>query len=252
MIEATGLTGAEFAVLLASFLAGGLVKGALGFGLPLVVVSTAPIFVSVDIVLIANATVMPFSNTLQIVQSGRVAASISRFRLLYIALILTLPFGVALGSVISTGMLTVVLGVVVMAFTALQALSPRLQIRPDLERPFGAATGALAGIIGGLTTVNGPIMTLFAVGLGVERRMMVSMQGLAYLITGLILAVGYAGIGLIDGSRLATGLICIAPAFLGMWVGNRLAQRLPQAVFRQVVLAVLFVAGANLALGPGA
>ncbi|MEM6971268.1 MAG: sulfite exporter TauE/SafE family protein [Pseudomonadota bacterium] len=246
MIEVFGIPGFAFAGLMASFLAGGLVKGMIGFGLPLVVVSLAPLFTEVGVFLAANAVVMPFSNAMQVYQGGPPRPTVTRFRGLFAVMLITLPLGVLAAGSVTPETLMLILGLVVMGFTALQAANPRLMIAPRHEGPAGLLTGALAGLIGGLTTVNGPIITLFAVGTALERRVMISLQGVAFLLSGLVLTIGYAGIGILDSGRVLTGLACILPAWAGMWLGNRLAARIPQALFRRIVLAVLFVAGGNL------
>jgi uncharacterized protein len=45
---------------------------------------------------------------------------------------------------------------------------------------------------------------------------------------------------------LPTAIAAVVPSFLGLWVGQRLRRRVPQALFRKLVLLALLAIGAKL------
>ncbi|MEO0763610.1 MAG: sulfite exporter TauE/SafE family protein [Pseudomonadota bacterium] len=234
--------------LLATFFAGGLVKGGIGFGMPLVSLSLAPLFIEIEQALVANAMVLPFTNALQIRQAGALGETLRRFWPLALTLALVMPFGVWLGTLISPEGLSLSLGIAIMTFTVIQGTNPRLALPVAREKPIGAVVGVFAGITGGLVTINGPFFILYLVGIGAERRLMLSSLGVFFMVTGLILAVAFVSVGVMTAERAAAGIACLPPSLLGMWLGNRLGRRIPQQTFRAIVLAGLFIAGANIAL----
>ncbi|MEM6490704.1 MAG: TSUP family transporter, partial [Pseudomonadota bacterium] len=160
--------------MLAAYGAGGIIKGGLGFGLPLVTLSITPLFVALDLAIVANAVVLPLINIVQIKQAGGLVPAFRRFLPLILPLALCLPLGVWLGTRISAPALTLALGIVIMVSTLIQVANPRLVLPRHLERPGAVVTGLAAGTIGGLTTVNGPLFVLYLVSLGIERRVMMA------------------------------------------------------------------------------
>jgi hypothetical protein len=248
LTEALGITSGAALLGLGVFFVGGIVKGGLGFGLPLVTVSLLPLLVPIDLAFAINALLIPFVNVWQIRQAGRTAEALRRFWPLPVALCLTLPLSVRLGAGIDTGTLTLALGLVVMLFTVVQAFNPRLAIPARLERPGAALTGVAAGLVAGLTTINGPFFVLYLVGRATERPVMMGALGIFFLLTGALLALSFTALGRIDAARVIAAGLCLVPALAGQWLGNRLGARVPQALFRKVVLAGLFLAGANITL----
>ncbi|MEO1775764.1 MAG: sulfite exporter TauE/SafE family protein [Pseudomonadota bacterium] len=248
MIDALDLSAPAALGVLAAFFAGGLMKGGLGFGLPLVTISITPFFVPVDLAIALNAAVLPFVNMLQVWQAGTLGETLRRYWPLILMLSLTMPIGVLLGLAVSAEGLTLALGLAITAFTLFQWVNPRLVLPQRLERPIGAGVGVVAGICGGLTSINGPFFVLYLVGLGVERRVMMSALGVFFLLTGVLLSGSFAAVGLLDGPRLLAALACLLPAFAGMAAGNRLARRVPQEAFRRIVLSGLLLLGLNITL----
>ncbi|MGF1554136.1 MAG: TSUP family transporter [Paracoccaceae bacterium] len=247
MSDALGI-GAPWALaaMLATYFMGGIVKGGLGFGLPLVTLSLMPLFLPADLAIAVNAIVLPFINVVQIAQAGGPALALRRFWPLILTLVATMPLGVALGRGIAPEALTLALGLAVVAFTTFQWASPRLALPARLERPLGALTGAGAGVVGGLVGINGPFFLIYLVGLQVERQMLMAALGVFFFLTGVVLTASFWVAGVIDAPRAGAALACLIPAMVGQALGNRLSRRLPVEAFRAVVLGGLMIVGLNI------
>lgn len=241
------LSGATLLGLAVAFLLGGFAKGALGFGLPLVTISILPYFVAIELALALNAATLLLMNIAQFVQGGAMADTVRRCWPLLGGLVLGVPLGATLVNIVDGAMLQAILGAFVMLFVLVSVASPQFRVSPRWVVPAGWGTGFVAGIIGALTTANGPILVMYLVGLDVPRMVFVASLAWLFLVTGACNVVAYWSIGILDAERLLLGVLCMLPAALGMVAGNRLADRLPASLFRRVVLGVLFVLGANLA-----
>jgi len=246
MSEWLGLGLLEIAGLLFVYFIGGLVKGGSGFGLPLITISVLPLIVPIDVALAVNAVVLPFVNIFQFGSSGHAGATVKRFWPVVVGLFVGVPIGALFVHAIAPETLTIALGIFVMAFVVLTALSPRVEIPQRFEKPAGGLTGILAGILGALTTANGPAFVIYLVGVGAERRVMVAALGLFFLVSGVLIAGSFWAIGILDERRVLIAAICVWPILAGMWVGNGIGERLPQAAFRKAVLSLLFLLGANM------
>lgn len=248
MTGALGIDAAQAAGVLAAFCLGGLMKGTFGFGLPLVTISTLPLIVPIDLALALNALILPPTNLWQFLRAGRPGETVRRFWPLILGLCIAMPFGATLVASVPAPELTIALGIAIMAFSAFNWLSPRIAIPAAREKPVGAAIGVAAGVVGGITTVNGPFFIMYLVGIGADRRLMLSALGLFFLITGAVLSGAFVAFGVLDGPRALFGLGCLVPVAAGMWLGDRAARRLSVGAYRTLVLVALFCLGANLAI----
>lgn len=238
----------DLASLLAIFVGGGMVKGALGFGLPLVTVAVLPLVVPVDFALAINALILPFTNIAQLVQTGEIRKTLLRFRYVIGGVVLGVPLGAALVTSVSEDVLMLALGVFIVVFVALTLFTPHLTVPPGRDREVAASVGLLAGVLGALTTANGPLFVMHLVALKVDRRMFLSALGLLFIISGALISGAFWIAGLMDLSRLIVAGLCLPAALLGMKIGNGIGTRIPAAKFRALVLAVLCLLAANLVL----
>lgn len=95
---------------------------------------------------------------------------------------------------------------------------------------------AIAGVVGAAFTAPGPIFALYFTSLGLDRRGLASVIGLAAIATGLPIFGAFRASGVLDGPRALM-------AFLGIWIGDRLDRRLPVEIFRRPALPMLFCRG---------
>ena len=226
----------------------GLVKGALGFGLPLTAMALLPFVLPVEIALGVNAVMLFVANGVQLARTGRTVETVRRFWPLCAGVGLAAPLAATLLGGLDRATLSLLLGLAICLFAALTHFAPSAPVPPRAERPVGFGVGMVAGACAALTTVNGPVFVIYLLGLELDRRGMMAALGLALLATGAAVSGAFMTIGLLDPQRLVLALLCLVPALLGMSLGDRLAARLPAARFRALVLGAVFVLGANLAL----
>lgn len=230
----------------AIFLAGGIVKGALGFGLPLVTMSALPLFLPIEVALALNALVGPFNNFMQLRYGGNIRAVIHRFRGVVIGTAIGAACGAMIVSYVAENVLLLVLGVTILVFTATNLAAPSLQIPPRLEARTGWFVGGIAGVVGALTMGNGPIYVMYLVGLKLERKMMVATLGLFFFVTGSVVAISFLLLGMLTLPMVWLAAGCLVAGQVGMWIGINIAERISAELFRLVVLTALVVLGINL------
>ncbi len=221
------------------FIFGGTVKGATGFGLPLTTISLLPLVVPLDLALALNTLVVPITNAAQSVAYGPALANI-RICLPLVAGVAATVF-LAAAAVASVGeeALRVAMGLLLIGFAALSFAAPRLRVSKRMERPAGFAAGMAGGVAGAAFTAPGPIYAMWFAGLGLERRRFIGAMGVAMFASGLLVSGAFWASGILDGPRAAMSAACALPAFLGMWIGERLARRLDQETFRRIILLML-------------
>lgn len=243
-----GLSPAALAIILCAFLVGGFLKGALGFGLPLLTMATVTLVAPVPVGLALNAVVTTILNVAQSAEGGRARPVIARFWPLHASL----PAGVAVGAAflatVDEAGLRLVLGLLVLAYVATTAFGLRLRIAPARERAAGVLTGLVGGVVAALTTANGPVLLMYLLGIDLDRTDFRVAIGQMFLASGLLAGAVFVALGLLDAERAALGLICLIPAAFGVWAGLRLGRRLDPRLFRAAVLAGLGAIGLNYTL----
>ena len=242
------LTPAIFAFACAVTMLGGFVKGAVGFAMPLVMISGMGIVIPPELIIAGIVFPIVISNVLQVARSGvgnAQAAVKGHWRYLVIVCIMILVSAQFVRS-IPTDVMFLVLGVPVIVLCALQLIGWRPSIAARWRRVFEWAAGSLAGTLGGLTGTWGPPTVLYLLALGTPRDKQMSIQGVIYGVGSFMLLIGHLQSGVLNAQTWGFSAALVPPALLGMWLGFRMGDRLDQDRFRRVTLWVLVFAGANL------
>lgn len=237
---------ATVAGVLAVFVLGGVVKGMLGFGLPLTTMAMLPFLIPIEAALAVNILMLFATNVAQLIQIGRVRETMVAYAPVLWGIALGVPAGAAMVSVFTDNALLGALGAMVLAFSLLSLVAPELAIPAARARTFGWGAGLSGGAVSALTTVGGPLFVMYLVGLRTEREMFLSGLSLFFILSGALTIGAFVLLGIFDAERLALFGLSFPAALLGMGAGNWLGRRLSAERFRAVVLLALAVLGANL------
>jgi hypothetical protein len=241
------LTLAEWLLALALGLAAGVVKGLVGFGMPLILMTGLTLVMPPPLALAGLILPTLATNGVQALGGGwaAVRATILRFRLFLLvgAGALALSGGLVLR--LEAGLLFLLTGLPVTAF-ALMLLCGWQPRPPRATRPWEAGLGAISGFLGGFSGIWGPPTVIWLTALGLEKTDHIRAQGVIYGLGALALALVHLVTGVLNAATLVLSAALTVPALAGLWLGQTLLNRVSQAGFRRAVLVVLLVAGLNL------
>jgi hypothetical protein len=246
MTAAIDLTLIQATALAIGFFLGGFVKGGLGFAFPLIIIAIATHFVTLDLVLATVSVLQPCINIFQFANGGNMTATLIRLWPMILGLGIGAPIGAMLLPLVDRQILLLGVGLFIIAFVFWLQLRPTIHIPPRAEGRVGGIAGIVAGMLGTLTTINGPIFVSYLLGLRVDRQTMVSALGLLFFISGIFIAGSFLATGILNGERFLISLGCAVPTVLGMWAGNYAVSRVPAELFRKLVLVGLFLLGVNM------
>ena len=233
------------------FLFAGFVKGVAGLGLPTIAIAmmAASIGLKEGIALMVVPTIA--SNAWQAFAGGQFIAIVRRLWSLLLATVIGAWIGTGILAQADATLLSVVLGVLLFAYSALGLTRPPIPPPPrHAEAWLSPLMGATGGFIGGMTGSIAVPGVLYIQVLGMPRNTLVQALGIAFLVFTVALGTSLTSHGLISST---TGLVSIAatvPALGGMAVGQLVRQRMTEDMFRPVFFVVLLVLGAWLALRP--
>ncbi|MFD2855140.1 sulfite exporter TauE/SafE family protein [Seohaeicola zhoushanensis] len=225
----------------------GLVKGMVGFAMPMIMVSGLGTFLPPEIALAGLIIPTLTTNGMQALRQGARAAlaSIHRFRVFLGVGLVMLLLSAQLVRMLHPSTFLLALGASVTTFAIVQLLGLRLRLSGASAR-VEAAFGAVAGFIGGLSGVWGPPTVMYLTALDTPKGEQLRVQGVIYGLGAVALLGAHLTSGVMRAETLPFSVLLVAPAVLGMWIGGRFVDRVDQATFRKATLAVLLIAGANL------
>jgi len=226
----------------------GFVKGAVGFAMPLVMISGLSLFL--DPLLAVAALILPIvmSNLLQVMRFGAreaFAAMREYWRFIVIVCVMILIVAQFVAQ-IPTQVFYLVLGVPVVILSIIQLAGVKFHIPPQHRLKAEWGVGLLAGALGGMTGTWGPPTVLYLIALETPKTKQFLVQGVVYGLGAVSLLAGHIQSGLLNATTAPFSALLLVPGFLGMQVGFMLSDRLNPDVFRKATLIVLIVAGANL------
>lgn len=230
----------------AAFLAGGIVKGVISLGLPLIALPLLTLIVDIKSAIALLMVPMILSNIIQAVEGGGTLPLVRRFTPMLLALGAGTMIGTALFTALDTHVLQLTIGPLAILFATASYLYPDLAVPSHSERWLGPTIGFFSGIIGGMTTFFGPVIAGYVVGLQLGRDVFVKSIAIVYVLAATFLMIG----GIIHGYATPTllGLSCLGmiPVYFGMRIGTRIRHRTDPEIFRKLVLAAVWLTGVNM------
>ena len=237
-----------FAVCVTAALVAGFVKGAVGFGMPMILISAIGSFLTPDLALAALIVPTVVSNLWQAIRGGFAAAwrTIRAFRRLIFTLLICIAASAQLVGRIPSTWFFLILGFPIVLFATLQLTSAALRIRPERRSAAEIFVGVVSGLIGGVSGVWGPPVVAFLNATDSPKSAQIGVQGVVYGAGSLVLLLSHVKSGVLNGQTAWLSAALVIPALLGMALGFFVQDRLDQDRFRRATLFVLILAGLNL------
>ncbi|OSM02430.1 sulfite exporter TauE/SafE family protein [Magnetofaba australis] len=235
-------------LILITFLAAGVIKGATGMGLPIFSLAILALRMPMESAMAIIALPSLVTNLWQALAGGYLRTLLRKlWPFLTLAMIMTW-LAIAARGAIDSALLLRLLGVLLCVHALITLTAPHWRVAeryiPWLNPLMGALTGAATGLAGAAIFPSAPYLQ--AMGLGKEAFV----QALA-LLFGLLAIVMGAALTAHNymGRELAIlSVWAVPPALIGLALGGKIRARLSEQRFRQAVLGMLLILGANLLL----
>lgn len=243
-----GLSSEAFLAALAVTLFAGFVKGAVGFAMPMILVSAFAVFLPQHLALAGLILPTLVTNLSQAFRQGvgparETSATYRRFLIAtVVGIVISAPFADAIPRVVYLLML----GLPITIFAGLQLMGQSLAIRLDHRDRAEWALGAVGGLYGGVSGIWGPPLLVFLLSTGADKGQMIRAQGVVFLIGAATLLVAHLGTGLLNAETLGFSAALSLPALVGLLVGYRVQDRMDQHRFRRWTQGLLVVTGLNM------
>ncbi|WP_277024584.1 sulfite exporter TauE/SafE family protein [Paracoccus hibiscisoli] len=225
---------------------GGIVKGALGAGVPIIAI---PILTMTYDVQFAVAVLLAPNLVANLVQVWSYRADLLPRPFL-------MPFalggsaGVAFGTYgltrVPQDTLSLIIAFIVFVYVALRLFNPRLTLPFRLGQKIALPVGVLAGTLQGATGMSAPISVTFLNALGLERRVFVGTIAVFFTALTLMQIPALALSGILTWERGLISLFALATVLAFMPLGAWLASRLSRRFFDITTLLLLVLLAAKI------
>ncbi len=224
----------------------GVVKGVLSLGLPLVGMPLLTLVVDVQAAVSLLMIPLVLSNLIQAIEGRGTIVMLKRFWPVIVCLIAGTFIGTALFAWLDRHVLLLTVGVLAIILSTASILQPHVTIPRRSESWLGPPVGFAAGVIGGMSTLFGPLLAVYVVGLRMPRDDFVKAISLLYLIAAICLTLGGTAQGIAGAKELTWSAVAMIPVYGGMLIGQRVRRYINPDQFRLLVLGVVWLTGANL------
>jgi uncharacterized membrane protein YfcA len=243
-----GLAAFDIALAAAIALLAGFVKGAVGFAMPMIMMSGLSAFLPAPTALALLILPTLVTNIAQAFRQGTGAAlaTASRFRLHIAAVLVSLVASAQFVMHIPQVLMLLLLGVPILAFALWQLAGGSLALKIEHRKRAEVVLGVIGGLYGGISGIWGPPLIVLLLSLNTEKREMMRVQGVVFLAGSAALLAAHLSSGVLDHSKLALSALMIVPALIGNRIGLAVQERLDQRRFRRWTLVLLALTGGNL------
>lgn len=226
----------------------GVIKGMVGFAMPMIMISLLGSFLPPELALAALILPTLATNGVQALREGPSAAgaAVRDFRVFLGVGMVALLIGAQMVAILPARVLLAMIGGPILVFALLQLAGWRPRPAAGNRTAVEVAVGAVAGFIGGMSGVWGPPTVMLLTALETPKAAQMRIQGVIYGLGAVALTVAHVGSGILTLRTAAFSALMIVPALVGMRLGFALSDRFDQATFRRATLAVLLIAALNL------
>jgi uncharacterized protein len=230
----------------AALLIAGFIKGAIGLGLP-----------TVSMGLLAVS--MPPGHALAIVIVPAIVTNIwQTFGGPYLRDIVRrlwpLMVGTVVGIWLNAGMLTgpyarygtIVLGVLLVIYAIVGLSKFSFRVARDNEKWIGGVVGLVTGTVSAATGVQVIPSMPYIQAIGMEKDELVQALGVFFTVGTAALALNLTSAGLMNASTALPGVVAMAGAFIGMFIGQAVRSRMQPEAFRRWFLIAMILLGIYL------
>ena len=233
-------------VIILAVMAGGLVKGTIGFGMPMVALPVIAFAVPVTTAMIILCAPIFLTNFLQI--KFKQGISSYRFLPMFLFLVVGLIIGARLILEINLNTITQIIAILIIFAAVINCFGFKINnnINKKYERIITSFIGFGSGILGGLSTVYGPPMLAYLVAVDLPKEKFVRTVSTMYFIGSFPLYGSLIYYGFATKQDLTMSMLLIIPALIAQQIGTKIRDKINQKQFRNCILVTLVILGIML------
>ena len=233
-------------IIILAVMAGGLIKGTIGFGMPMVALPLIAFIVPVTTAMVILCAPIFLTNFLQI--KFKQGVSSYRFLPMFSFLVIGLIIGARLILEINLNTITQIIAILIIFAAVVNCFGFKIDnnINKKREKIITSIIGFGSGILGGLSTVYGPPMLAYLVAVDLPKEKFVRTVSTMYFIGSFPLYGSLIYYGFAKKEDLILSVLLIIPALIAQQFGTKIRNKINQKQFRNCILITLVILGIML------
>lgn len=231
--------------MLAVSVAGG-IKGLFGVGYPTAAITLCSLFLDPKLAVVLMSIPILALNLVQVLFGGSPFHTLRKY---WPILALAMPIGGVIGfysDMVSRDALIAILGGMVVSFSLLNLAQWAPKIPDRFDTPAQVVTGAVSGVVAGLTLLWAPPLMAYLLSRDSNRKEWIGVIGLLLGIGTIPVVIGFMANGSLAGPTLTLSALITIPALVFQVGGELIGRRIEPNRFRRYLLWMFFVLGLSL------
>ena len=160
--------------------------------------------------------------------------------------LLGIVLGALLFRVLDARLVAGLVGLLTLVFLAQRLLFPPRADAPPPPRWVGAVLTTTSGLTSFIAHAGGPPINAYLIPLKLQPLRFTATMAFLFFFVNLSKWLPYAWLGLLDLRNMATSLVLLPLAPVGVWLGVRIAKRIQARLFYRLVYAGMLLTGCKL------
>ncbi|MED5578705.1 MAG: sulfite exporter TauE/SafE family protein [Nitrospinota bacterium] len=223
------------------FFIAGIVKGSIGFALPIATIPFLSLFIS-PVHAVALMSISLFSTNVMNVTIGlkewRNLENIIPFLIIGLC---SVPAGVFLLNWLNPNIVRLILAFAIALFVFLRRIFPTPKVNSNLVRKWGlgGVFGFLSGFLGGMIGIPGPSTLIYFSMFSWKKDTFIFLVNVFNALISGLLILSFFSQGIYTKTLFLHAILVLVPVFLGYWIGLKLRRKINQNRFEFFVKIVL-------------
>jgi uncharacterized membrane protein YfcA len=231
---------------LAALVLGGMVKGIVSIGVPLVAMPILSQFLPIKQAVLLLSMPIILGNIPQALEGGELLPTVRKIAAPIVGTIIGNIVGVTVLISLAPHRAQAAAGAVLMFAALLLLASPRLTLAPSWAKPVGLVLGFGAAVMESIASVPGPLLAMYLIASGATGKAFTKQIAIILVVSIVTLITVFSGGAHANWTDLAISSIASIPVIAGMLLVRPLRDRLPPTVFRSAVLVFVLAAAVQM------
>ncbi|MGI4814189.1 MAG: TSUP family transporter [Janthinobacterium lividum] len=233
--------------IIAALVVGGMVKGIVSIGVPLVAMPILSQFMPIQQAVLLLSMPIILGNIPQALEGGQMRETVRRIAAPLVGTVLGNIVGVMVLVSLSPHLAQAAAGALLIFASLLLLAAPKLTLSPTWAKPIGFVLGFGAALMESIASIPGPLLAMYLIASGATGKVFTKQIAIILVVSIISLIAAFGGSG--HHATAADLLISVAasiPVVAGILLVRPLRDKLPPTAFRVVVLLFVLAAAAQM------
>lgn len=230
------------------FLAGGMVKGLIGVGLPTVTLTLLSFVFdikdSISIILIP----VILTNLYQMLDGNSLKEIIGEVKFFLIGSFLFIFPGFYFLTILKSDTILAILALLLIINSFMSLMKYEIKLKNYKSKAIQLGIGSLTGITTGVTSIYTMPFIFLIQSLNYSKNKVIQLMGLSFFIFACMQLILFSSHGMLDFDKLSISLLACLPILAGVYFGTALRKKISESLFKTLFNIMLVVMGSLLIL----